>query len=490
MGYMNSGNYLTMGQTGGTYDSAVPKPPKPEEVKSEVAKPVETPPAEPPKAADATVYGPQLPVSQNAEASKSPPIASMKITPEEQPAPDDIDIIRNYDWTYSKNKYARSSEVPYIHAREFKLAGNSYITSLMTSALLFPDVVASNADAASQLFGQKINGAFKDNKFASFMSENASNLAGKIQDNAKSFGSWVKEQVQGLDNTANNWNIKDLKDNYALMYIRKATGRSYRFPHFDNTMINIGNNFDDSFNSDTAYQKMFENLSQTIEKAANLLNVASLTEPGMYIQRPKFYKFGDSTYSTSVDFYLFNTLNPNSYLHNLDLITKLVVQNTPHRFNRILVDPPCIYELKIPGRGFYPYAFISALQVDHVGTRRILKNAIGKEVVVPDAFKVHIEFKSLTSDVNNFIVPSMGTAGIDVSKRYGIGSILAGAPDSVMKQAAEGSKPVDASKPDSPTTDTPASPKAAAEKKEEPGLGTRIANFFSPSHTAREAMKK
>jgi hypothetical protein len=59
-----------------------------------------------------------------------------------------------------------------------------------------------------------------------------------------------------------------------------------------------------------------------------------------------------------------------------------------------------------------------------------------------------------------------------------------------MKQAAEGSKPVDASKPDSPSTDTPASPKAAAEKKEEPGLGTRIANFFSPSHTAREAMKK
>ena len=36
--------------------------------------------------------------------------------------------------------------------------------------------------------------------------------------------------------------------------------------------------------------------------------------------RPKFYKFGDSTYTTSVDFFLFNTLNPNSYLKNLDLI--------------------------------------------------------------------------------------------------------------------------------------------------------------------------
>jgi hypothetical protein len=149
-----------------------------------------------------------------------------------------------------------------------------------------------------------------------------------------------------------------------------------------------------------------------------------------------------------------------------------------------LVDPPCIYELTIPGRGFYPYAYISALQVDHVGTRRILKNSIGKDVIVPDAFKVHIEFKSLTSDVNNFIVPAMGSAGIDVSKRYGISKVSEDPKDQTIKSNSDGSS-------QSTGNNSPASPAAAAEKKPEPpGIMQKVADFFSPSKTAENAMKK
>jgi hypothetical protein len=84
-----------------------------------------------------------------------------------------------------------------------------------------------------------------------------------------------------------------------------------------------------------------------------------------------------------------------------------------------LVDPPCIYELTVPGRIFYPYACIDEFTVKHVGTKRILKNKQGKDVSVPDAYQIEIKFKSLTMEVNNFIVPQMGSSGIDVSKRYG-----------------------------------------------------------------------
>ena len=51
--------------------------------------------------------------------------------------------VRDLDWTYSKNKNANKDEIPYIELKEFKMAGNSYLSSLMTSALLFPDVVES-----------------------------------------------------------------------------------------------------------------------------------------------------------------------------------------------------------------------------------------------------------------------------------------------------------------------------------------------------------
>jgi hypothetical protein len=245
----------------------------------------------------------------------------------------------------------------------------------------------------------------------------------------------MADQIKGLDNTSAEWHNDDLEKNNSYLYIRKPTGRKYKFPHFDNNFVNIGNDFNDSYQADTVFQESLKNLSTTIEKAANLMNIASITEPGMYIQRPQFYKFGDSSYTTSVDFYLFNTLNENSYIKNLELITKLVIQNTPHRFNRILVDPPCIYELTIPGRGFYPYSYISSMQVLHEGTKRILENKNGKKAIVPDAFKVHIEFKSLTSEVNNFFIPEMGASGIDVSKRYGISTVIKPLTDQIKTLA-------------------------------------------------------
>ena len=103
-------------------------------------------------------------------------------------------------------------------------------------------------------------------------------------------------------------------------------------------------------------------------------------------------------------FYLFNTLKSNEYANNMNLIRRLIVANMPTRINRILVDPPCIYELEIPGKAFYPYTFISLLDVEYAGTKRMVNN-----MIVPDAYKVTIEYTSLTMDVSNFItMPDTG----------------------------------------------------------------------------------
>ena len=402
----------------------------------------------PEKKNDVTTYTKEQEPSQSINTETNPTVDKVPARPETVQN-ETINVVRDYDWTYSRNKQSNSEEVPFVKIKEFKLAGNSYITSLMTSALLFPDIVSSAAQLVPKSFSEKIESSFKDNKFAEFIQSNTPNLVGKIVDNAKSFANWATDQVKSIDKTAESWaqynndktgNGQDLINKYAYLYIRKPTGTSYKFPYFDNSFFNISNSFEDvnSSTSGTAYQEAFKNLAQTVEKAANLLNFASMTEPGMYIQRPQFYKFGDSTYVCSVEFYLFNTINENAYLKNLKLITKLVVQNTPHRFNRLLVDPPCVYELVVPGRGFYPYTYISELKVDFEGTRRIIK-ANGKDIIVPDAFKVKIVFNSLTAEVNNFMIPEIGTAGIDVSKRYGIAQVFENPPDMTSKEATNSS---------------------------------------------------
>lgn len=338
----------------------------------------------------------------------------------------EINIIRDYDWTASKNKIKKYDEIPYVRIKEFKMIGNSYISSLMTSAMLYPDVVESNlgSDSVAGSFMQKIKTSFSDNKFAEFMNSvgnKSSDVLGKIKEGTDKIVKGGRNALNAIDKTAQSWEDKDLIKKYEFLYLRKPTDRTYIFPYFDNDYISVTNGYNDTYEAESPFQQVLANITDILSKTAQLVNFASITEPGMYIQRPKFYKFRDEGFSINVNFYLFNTLTEDSYIKNLDLITKLVIQNTPHRHNRILVDPPCLYELTVPGRGFFPYAYIKSLEVQHVGTKRMIPNEKGKNLIVPDAFNVKIVFESLTMDVNNFIVPEMGDAGIDVTQKFGLG---------------------------------------------------------------------
>lgn len=347
--------------------------------------------------------------------------------------------VRDLDWTYSKNKSSNKDEIPYIEIKEFKMAGNSYLSSLMTSALLFPDVAESSfgKDSVVGTLTNKIQESFKDNKFAEFMNNignKVKDVSKQIVDKTKPYVNEALTQIKGIDKSSEAWPKSgkygnDLANKYSYLYIRKSTGRSYIFPYFQDKYVSITNSFADTYQkeNETQLQGMLKTLSQKMESVANFGNVASITEPGMFIQRPKFYEFKDEGFSLNVEFYLFNTLTPNAYLKNIDLITKLLIQNTPHRHNRILVDPPCIYELTVPGRGFFPYTYISKMDVEHVGTKRTLESQISsvtKKVIVPDAFKISLEFKSLIMDTNNLFIPEMGDGGINVSQKYGANEFL------------------------------------------------------------------
>lgn len=368
-----------------------------------------------------------LPTTQNVDQSKNTPDSNIKSEPKKEPNKD-INVIRDYDWTYSKNKNRKLDEIPYIKIKEFKMMGNTYISSLMTTALLFPDIVESNVGQNS--FFEKIGSSFKNNSFGKFMGDSVSKVSTAISNTAQKTSNWVTEQMKSIDDTAGSWKSEDLIKNYSYLYLRKATGTTYILPFFNNDFISIRNDFSDTYsgNDKSPIQEVLSRANEVANDVGQYGNVASVTEPGMFVQRPKFYNFRDEGATFATEFYLFNTISPNSYLKNLELITRLIIQNTPHRHNRLLVDPPCIYELTVPGRIFYPYAWIDELTVKHMGTKRILKNDKGKDVSVPDAYHVEIKFKSLTMEVNNFIIPEMGSSGIDVSQRYGVGSFFKGTP--------------------------------------------------------------
>jgi len=374
-------------------------------------------------------YKAEMKTTQNVDSGKNAPSSAIASEPKKEPSVE-INVIRDYDWTYSKNKIRKLNEIPYIKVKEFKLIGNTYISSLMTTSLLFPDIVDSNVGQNS--FFEKLNSSFKSNSFGKFMGDSISKVTTAVNNTAQKTANWVTEQMKSIDDTANSWGDEQLIKNYSYLYLRRATGTTYRFPYFSNDYVSINNQFSDTYSGaekdSSPIQKMLDIANEKATAVGQYANVASVTEPGMFVQRPKFYNFEDSSATFTAEFFLFNTITENAYQKNLDLITKLLIQNTPHRHNRLLVDPPCIYELTVPGRVFYPYACIQEFTVKHVGTKRILKNKQGKDVTVPDAYQLEIKFKSLTMEVNNFIIPQMGSSGIDVSRRFGVGSFFKGTP--------------------------------------------------------------
>ena len=399
--------------------------------------PMTTSPKSVPNASnDALSYAVAMPTRQSILNTGNLGNKEVKSTAAASTPQETIDV-RDLDWTYSKNKMSNKDEIPYVEIKEFKMAGNSYLSSLMTSALLFPDVAESSfgKDSVVGTLTNKIQESFKDNKFAEFMNNignQVKDVSKQIVDKTKPYVNEALTQIKGIDKSSEAWPKSgkygnDLANKYSYLYIRKATGRSYIFPYFQDKYVSISNDFADTYQNETKLQGMLKSLSKTMEDVANSVNIASITEPGMFIQRPKFYQFKDEGFTLNVEFYLYNTLTPNSYLKNIDLITKLLIQNTPHRHNRILVDPPCIYELTVPGRGFFPYTFISKMEVDHVGTKRTIESQISsitKKVIVPDAFKISLEFKSLIMDTNNLFIPEMGDGGINVSQKYGANEFL------------------------------------------------------------------
>ena len=340
-----------------------------------------------------------------------------------------FDIIRGFDWTTS-NVNQIYNDVPYILLQEFKIAANSQMASLITNAMLIPDVIGSSK-ASLEKFGaavaNKAKDTMKDNAFSNFMEglkKTAGGISDKITDGINKGNKAMENFFSGLDNTTDAWSDQTLAAMYKFLYIRKQTNRWYKFPYYTSSYYDIKNTFNDTVTddqkNDTLGNLMGEQgAAKVLKDIGSYTNITALTEPGSYVQRTQFYNFSTEGPEFNVTFYLYNTINEDAFVKNNIFLQTLIVQNTPHRHNRLLVDPPCIYECTIPGRGFYPYVYINSINVKYKGTQRIVGGDSGKQIIVPDAYEVNITLKSLTKEVNNFMIPEFYDGMTDLANERG-----------------------------------------------------------------------
>lgn len=316
-----------------------------------------------------------------------------------------IDVRRDFSWTVSP-KHQILDKVPACYLVERELQQNS----LISSALYYVNAISSSTN---------IDGIA--DKLTSILAMINPDCKGPAE-SAKAKLDKFRQKITDLAATANDQSLlSDTLKSYIGIYFTQPTSFKYVLPYLDSSFINQKNDFGAAAqNAGFGAGLVTDTLMPFIDTAAATGNMFT---PGTYIEKPKYFQYPGEGETFTVSFPLLNTFTTKNYLpyvQNYELLWILSYQNKPYRtsFSRIL--PPKLYSVYVPGVRFVPYAYISQMTVDFVGTKRLLDVTLpnGKTVrpPIPEAYQVNLTFTSLLANIGNTMVDNgFGASSIIVT---------------------------------------------------------------------------
>lgn len=330
-----------------------------------------------------------------------------------------LDVVRDFYWTYSKP--GAREEVPTIFLKEKRLKVNALISQLKYTLGFTGGLIQDDIQAVRDIVQRSFT-----NDIASVITpvlDGARTAVGTVD----KFVQQINDQVFYDDNStlrSSHW----LKP-YKGLYVTEPTGWEFNMPYFDDKFETHGNQFSESGTTNPMsglIQAATAGLTTIAEIAGTLTQPQNIT----YIERAKAFNFPTDGDDITVSFPLINTgsVDYNDVINNWQLIFLLLYNNKPGRISPTTIDQPVIYEVEIPGVKFYPYCYISSIDIKFQGARRELPiqipyseeqpgfNAAGEAIgvseatatrtintIVPDAYYLTINLKSLIGSTKNFM---------------------------------------------------------------------------------------
>jgi len=264
-----------------------------------------------------------------------------------------IDVVNDFYWTNTPKSGRK--EVPTIIIKEQVLKYSShlqnvrYLYSAVTDINTFRDIAGRAVNTVDDILSQNSQDFL--NKLIStnvpVLDAASSKISNALSDSTK-LNSYLKP--------------------YAGIYPTAPTGFVYKFPYFEENWRDGSQQWSES-KTQSVVSKILEGArSLGLEGAIPDLNVLTT---GGYLETPKFFDFQSSNNgSISFTFKLSNTSNIDDVIKNWELCFLLFYQNLANRTSKILIEPPVLYEVLIPGLYYMPYAYISALKIKQIGTTR------------------------------------------------------------------------------------------------------------------------
>lgn len=324
-----------------------------------------------------------------------------------------IDVITELDISATPMTQYLSNKLPHIVLFEYDVEYNSTLASALyyTRGSFHGTGVNEGVKALGselQTFAGDMLKNVKDDTITKSFSDKIKSGAAFT---AKSLGDSLSEISK-----ASNEFTDPVMTPYNGLYLRKKTGFTYILPNFDNKKRSISTQYsttDESLAGKSGINEIVGSMKNVAEKVVGFLATAS---PGAFIETPQFYAMpGGDTLQITFD--LINTLDSLAYQKNYDFLFLLTFQNTPYRKDLARIIPPKMYKCFIPGEQQIPYCYISSMDIQFVGNRRMLKvkhplTGSLTEAIIPDAYVVTITIQSLNPSSGNFM---LAAANVTVS---------------------------------------------------------------------------
>lgn len=288
-----------------------------------------------------------------------------------------FNVIKDYDWTSSPRGSGIRQKAPRVWVKSFKINSNLVLNRFKSYAELAtvsdPETFYNNLYGNATEPEDDFNFPFFQDGIRSF-----GNVFGDTFQNGFGGGGGIG---QALDDSIQGFaSVAIQATNATTMIAENITGIL------------------DGYKSGAASTKgnAAQKFAGGIQGAVGSLGGGS--SPGSYMETPKFYEYSSANEGPlEVSFVLANTIN-DDYDKNYKLIKRLTEINRPKRINSIAMEPPRIYQVKVPGHRFIRWAYCSSFGVEFLGTKRNIDG-----IIVPEGYMISMAFQSLTVEVSNFM---------------------------------------------------------------------------------------
>lgn len=305
-----------------------------------------------------------------------------------------VNIIKNYNWAVNAGALGNNKKIPALYVNEYRQNLSTFAASIKSAVT----GTATTVKSAMMDTGASTNSA------------------------ANHFNAIINSTGGYLSPYSDLYSISNVN---CLKYV---------FPYFEQTSFSVTNTFsegpqskggalkntlDEWVNTSGILGGFAEQINELKSIGDLLTGRSEIGDEGIYIEKPKYFQYGENAESITVNFVLYNTIKHPSdpavpWQKNYQFIKNFALKNLPYKISFFSYLTPALYEVQIPGTKYFPISFVSNFSATNLGVAHYL-DLNGYPVLVPEAWNVSITFQSLLNSSANILQSAFGRGPIITS---------------------------------------------------------------------------